>query len=159
MNSYEGLKYQPRAENRWRLKSKVLLTLGILGFISAAISGYTIFDRNRYIPPPSATTTNTTARKDLTPAFTPTPMHPFPSDVSACRYIPPDQQYIYTEPYQGGRRVRGGKIYEYLVGKPSGGTFQVLYPGQLLPADFDSQKDQFWFCRRNFGQIPASPTP
>lgn len=159
MNNLERPKYHPRVENKSNLRWKILITLGILGLISSAISGYTIYDRNRYIPPVTATATNTAARRDLTPASTPTPIFPFPYNVQSCRFIPSEQQNLYTEPYKGGIRVTGDKIYEYLVGQPDKGKFQVLYPGQQLPSDFDSQKDQFWFCRRNFGQIPASPTP
>ncbi len=158
--SYEVTRNQYFRERiNWYWKSNVILAIALLGFASAAISGCTIFERDRYNAAATATSTNTAGRRDLTPAFTPTPMHPFPLDVRSCRFIPPEQQDLYTEPHKNGRRVIGDKIFEYLVGKPDKGKFQVLYPGQLLPTDFNSHKDQIWFCRRTFEPIQASPTP
>lgn len=139
---------QSREISRLPFRLKIILAIAVLGLAASAISGYTIYDRNRFFP--ASTPTRTLA-------FTPTPMYPFPPDIKSCKSIPPDQQDYYTEPYQGGIRVTGDKIYEYLVGRPDKGKFQVLYPGQQFPSDFDGQKDQFWFCRRTFA--PASPTP
>lgn len=140
---------------------KVVLALAVLGVASAAISGYTIFERDRYSATATATSTNTPGRKTLTPVITPTPMYPSPPDVyQPCRNITPDQIYIYVRPdHEGNPIVTGDKNILYLVGKPNRGKWVVLFPGGYFPPDFDTQTDQFVRCEKlRVIPVPASPT-